>query len=228
MTKRSDIENGRLVYTEKLGWLDLGHANGDDARKLMISLALGDETTNKSHFIVRYVQYMGRGRSLGTSIKTRWRVRRGLSLYDKKRVALTIMIYTTHSFESYQDSFPFTLISDSGYSGEDLLSNLFGFYQAINGINYLPQVGVVSKEKAYKRWDYYGAIGKYKNKSFKPLLFPDPEKYPNNTIPYNVPLPSFLNTITPISDIKTGQDIMFIEDASWINIGKEYAGIAVE
>ncbi|MDR0218789.1 MAG: hypothetical protein LBI71_07900 [Enterobacteriaceae bacterium] len=31
MTKRIDIENGRLVYTEKLGWLDLGHANGDDA-----------------------------------------------------------------------------------------------------------------------------------------------------------------------------------------------------
>ncbi|WP_446470311.1 hypothetical protein [Xenorhabdus stockiae] len=149
-------------------------------------------------------------------------------MHDKKRVALTIMMYTTHSFESYQDSFPFTLISDSGYSGEDLISNLFGFYQAINDINYLPQVGVVNKEKAYKRWDYYGAIGKYKNKSFKPLLFPDPEKYPNNAIPYNAPLPSFLNTIIPMSDIKTGQDVMLIEDASWVNIGKEYAGIAVE
>ncbi|MDE9430757.1 hypothetical protein [Xenorhabdus bovienii] len=228
MTKRADIKNERLVYTEKLGWLDLGHANGDDARKLMISLYLGDNTTKESHFIVRYVQYMGRGRNYGTSIKTRWRVRRGLSLHDMKRVALTIMMYTTHSFESYQDSFPFTWFSDSGYSGEDLISNLFGFYQAVNDINYLPQVGVVSKDEAFKRWDYYGPIGKYKNKTFKPLLFPDPEKYPNNARPYHASLPSFLNTIAPISDIKTSQDVMLIEDASWINVGKEYAGISVE
>ncbi|MDE9494866.1 hypothetical protein KKJ09_15080, partial [Xenorhabdus bovienii] len=31
MTTRSDIEKGKLVYTEKLGWVDLGHATGDDA-----------------------------------------------------------------------------------------------------------------------------------------------------------------------------------------------------
>ncbi|MDX7999043.1 hypothetical protein FE394_07485 [Xenorhabdus sp. Reich] len=228
MTKRADIQNGRLVYTEKLGWLDLGHANGDDARKLMLSLYLGDNTTKESYFIVRYVQYMGRGRKYGTSIKTRWIVRKGLSLHDMKRVALTIMMYTTHSFESYQDSFPFTLFSDSGYSGEDLISNLFGFYQAINDINYLPQAGVLSKEEAFKRWDYYGPIGKYKNKTFRPLLFPDPEKHPNNARPYHTSLPGFLNTITPISDIKTRQDVILIEDASWINIGKEYAGISVE
>ncbi len=49
----------------------------------------------------------------------------------KKRVALTIMMYTTHLFEAHQDSFPFNWYTDSGYSGEDLVSNLLGFYQAI-------------------------------------------------------------------------------------------------
>ncbi|MDC9592067.1 hypothetical protein [Xenorhabdus sp. IM139775] len=229
MTTRSDIEKGRLVYTEKLGWVDLGHAQGDDARLLMAAINKGaDRCTRDRYFIVRYVQYMGKGRRNGTSIKTRWQVRENLSLHDKKRVALTIMMYTTHSFESYQDSFPFNWVTDSGYSGEDLASNLLGFYRAVNGIDYLPQLGVVSKEKAFKRWDYYGPIGKYKNKIFKPLLFPDPEKYPNNAKPYHTSLPGFLNTISPISDIKKGQDLILISDLAYVNIGKEYAGITLE
>lgn len=42
MSKRSDIIDGRtssdrkygLIYTEVLGWIDLGHAQGDDIRTL--------------------------------------------------------------------------------------------------------------------------------------------------------------------------------------------------
>lgn len=42
MSKRNDITDGifattkhyGLIYTEKLGWIDLGHAQGDDARRL--------------------------------------------------------------------------------------------------------------------------------------------------------------------------------------------------
>lgn len=34
MTKRADLQSGRLVYTEHLGWIDKGHAKGDDARAL--------------------------------------------------------------------------------------------------------------------------------------------------------------------------------------------------
>ncbi|VEI72106.1 Uncharacterised protein [Serratia fonticola] len=28
MTTRADIEKGRLIYTEHLGWIDKGHAKG--------------------------------------------------------------------------------------------------------------------------------------------------------------------------------------------------------
>ncbi|PHM40309.1 hypothetical protein Xmau_02070 [Xenorhabdus mauleonii] len=229
MTTRSDIEKGRLIYTEKLGWVDLGHAKGDDARLLIAAINEGsNKCTRDGYFTIRYVQYMGKGRRYGTSIKTRWRVREGLSTRDQERVALTIMMYTTHSFESYQDSFLFNWVTDSGYSGEDLVSNLLGFYQAIYNTNYLPQLGAVSKEEALKRWDYYGPIGKFKNKIFKPLLFPDPEKYPNNARPYHGYLPSFLNLISPFSDIKKGPDIILLRDNVYVNIGKEYAGIAIE
>ncbi len=34
MTARDDIKNNRLIYTEHLGWIDLWHAMGDDARAL--------------------------------------------------------------------------------------------------------------------------------------------------------------------------------------------------
>ncbi|CEE94157.1 conserved hypothetical protein [Xenorhabdus nematophila str. Anatoliense] len=227
MTTRSDIEKGRLVYTEKLGWIDLGHAKGDDAKLLMAAINAGDDT-KESYFTIRYVQYMGKGRNFRTSKITRWRVRRGLSLHDKKRIALTIMMYTSHLFESYQASFPFNRVTDSGYSGEDLISNLLGFYQAVNNIDYSLQLGIVSKEDALKIWDYYGAIGKYKNKIFRPLLFPDPVKYANNARPYYIPLPSFLNTISPINDIKTNHDIIHIDDQTGINFDVEYAGITIE
>ncbi|MDM3644302.1 hypothetical protein [Proteus mirabilis] len=43
---------------------------------------------------------------------------------------------------------------------------------------------VLSKEEAYRRWDSYGSIGKYKNKLFKPLIFPDLTIYLNNSIHY--------------------------------------------
>ncbi|MCW7762961.1 hypothetical protein [Photorhabdus luminescens] len=228
MSKRSDIERGRLVYTEKLGWVDVGHAKGDDARKLMAAINLGDDTT-EPYFIIRYSQYMGLGLKYGTSKTTRWKVRRGLSLHDKRRVALTIMMYTSHLFEFHQDSFPFNWYTDSGYSGEDLVSNLLGFYQAINQIDYLPRLNPVNKSNALKRWDYYGPIGKYKNKMFKPLLFPDPEKYPNNARPYYSSLPEFMSTIPPITDIDRNQILIHIKDITGYNIGIERdVGIEIE
>ncbi|WP_240634895.1 hypothetical protein [Brenneria salicis] len=165
----------------------------------------------------------------GTSRVTRWKIKRGLSLHDKWSVALTVMMYSSHLFESHQDSFPFNWYTDSGYSGEDLVSNLLGFYQAINQKNYLPQLNPVSKNDALKRWDYYGPIGRYKNKMFKSLLSPDPEKYPKNSKPYYSSLPSFMNTISPIHDINKSQILIHINDKTGYNIGVEKdVGIEVE
>ncbi len=171
MTKRSDIDGGRLIYTKEIGWIDKGHAKGEDASTLMSVLTAGDYSTKEPYFTLKYTQYMGRGRSYGVSKITRWKVRRGLSDNDKKRVALTIIMYTTHKFESLQDSFPFSWFTDSGYSGEDCISNLLGFYRAVSEVDPMTYLTVLSKEEAYRRWDYYGSISKYKNKLFKPLIF---------------------------------------------------------
>ncbi|EBA3246641.1 hypothetical protein AKM27_22695, partial [Salmonella enterica] len=135
MTKRSDIDGGRLIYTKEIGWIDKGHAKGEDASTLMSVLTAGDYSTKEPYFTLKYTQYMGRGRSYGVSKITRWKVRRGLSDNDKKRVALTIIMYTTHKFESLQDAFPFSWFTDSGYSGEDCISNLLGFYRAVSDVD---------------------------------------------------------------------------------------------
>ena len=197
MTKRSDIDGGRLIYTKEIGWIDKGHAKGEDASTLMSVLTAGDYSTKEPYFTLKYTQYMGRGRSYGVSKITRWKVRRGLSDNDKKRVALTIIMYTTHKFESLQDAFPFSWFTDSGYSGEDCISNLLGFYRAVSDVDPMTYLTVLSKEEAYRRWDYYGSIGKYKNKLFKPLIFPDPAIYPNNARPYFVSLPCYLDRVKP-------------------------------
>ncbi|MEM8181662.1 hypothetical protein Q4R69_08015 [Morganella morganii subsp. sibonii] len=228
MTKRSDINSGRLIYTEELGWIDTGHAKGEDASVLMNVLNDGDISTKEPYFTVKYTQYMGKGRAHGVSKITRWKVRRGLSDSDKKRVALTIIMYTTHKFESLQDSFPFNWATDSGYSGEDCISNLLGFYKATSDADPVSYLTIVSKEAAYRRWDYYGSIGKYKNKIFQPLIFPDPLEYPNNARPYFVSLPLFLDTVKPISDIATNQILIHVKDTTGINFGAESEWIKIE
>ncbi|GKW16641.1 hypothetical protein PEC301937_25900 [Pectobacterium carotovorum subsp. carotovorum] len=220
MSKRSDIEQNKLIYTEKIGWVDLGHAKGDDARKLMIAINAGD-TKEGNDFIIQYMQSMVYNSKYGTSRITKWKVKKGLSSNDKKRVALTIMMYTSHLFESHQDSALFNWYTDSGYSGEDLVSNLLGFYQAVDGINYLPQLEIADKVDALKRWDYYGPIGKYKNREFRPLLFPHPEKYPNNARPYHAPLPSFMRTILPISEIGEGKTLNKVDEKTGYILGVE-------
>ncbi|EIS28458.1 hypothetical protein YPPY54_1978, partial [Yersinia pestis PY-54] len=58
-----------------------------------------------------------------------------------------------------QASFPFNLVTDSGFSGEDLVSDLLGFYRVFSIPSPFEILRPVSKEEALKRWDYYGPIG---------------------------------------------------------------------
>ncbi len=41
----------------------------------------------------------------------------------------------------------------------------------VSDVDPMTYLTVLSKEEAYRRWDSYGSIGKYKNKLFKPLIF---------------------------------------------------------
>lgn len=226
MSKRSDVIDGRqshlkygLIYTEVLGWIDLGHAQGTDIRNLLRKIDTG-ESSGKEYYEVVYSQSMvdpTRSMKMGKFIT--WRIKRGRSYFERKSIALAMMMSLARKFEGLQSSFPVSLTTDSGFSGEDLVSDLLGFYRVVSVQNPFDMLRPVSKAEALKRWDYYGKIGSWKNETFSPLLFPDPDKYPNAR-PRKGELPNFMKTVRPWNDFHSGIVSIISADGSYIDKAK--------
>ena len=192
-----------LVYSKVLGWIDLGHAGGRDIEELILSFRMG-EASRKERYTVTYTQSMyAFGKRVGAGKFARWDIKRGRTPQEIQSIALSMMLSVASRFERYQSSAMFAWYTDSGFSGEDLVSDLLGFYRAILPTNYQNQLQLVSKEKAIKIWDYYGGIGKYKNTSFLPIIFPDPDDPCVIKRPYKTQLPHFLKWVQPFARFNT-------------------------
>lgn len=111
MSKREDIldtsrfgsENGirkGLIYSEILGWIDMGHARGDDIRALMTRFSIG-ESSGKAYYQVRYEQTMGLSR-FATGRFNVWQVKKGRTLTERRGIALAMMMSTAVAFENWQ------------------------------------------------------------------------------------------------------------------------------
>lgn len=205
MSNRKDIIDGSLahsrsyglIYTEVLGWIDLGHAQGSDIRSLWGQMLRGESQSAQTYDVTYKQSMVGLKRHLTIGKSITWRLRKGLSYQQKQSIALTMMITVARRFEALQGSFPFNWATDSGFSGEDLVSDLLGFYRVMACMsNVFYYLKPVSKEEALKRWDHYGKIGAWKNETFKPLLFPDPGSFPYGR-PYFGHLPNFMKAIVP-------------------------------
>ncbi|SEQ78922.1 hypothetical protein SAMN05216522_106214 [Rosenbergiella nectarea] len=182
MSKRSEIIDGKyaasqkkgLVYTEVLGWVDLGHAQGDDIRNLLSMIKKG-KASGREFYDIRYSQGMtGLWGQFRSGKMMSWQIRRGRPDWEQKSIALAMTI--ARKFEAFQGAFPNNMVTDSGFSGEDLVSDLLGFYRVVSINNPFHLIRPISKIEALKRWDHYGKIGSWKNETFQPLLFPSPEK----------------------------------------------------
>lgn len=228
MSKRSDIKGSDsahiatygLIYTEVLGWIDLGHAQGTDIQNLLRDIDSG-ERLGKEYYDVSYSQSMSERVSnikMGKFIK--WRIKRGRTLLERRSIALAMMMSLARKFEGLQASFPVSLVTDSGFSGEDLVSDLLGFYRVVSIPKPFGMLRVVSREKALKRWDHYGKIGGWKNESFRPLLFPDPDIFPN-VRPYKGNLPNFMRTVRPWSDFRSGIVRVVSAEGSYIDKARD-------
>ncbi|MCU1787392.1 hypothetical protein CUU54_00785 [Pectobacterium polaris] len=221
MSKRSEIVDGPaatlskrgLIYTEVLGWVDLGHAQGNDIRSLLLQFETG-ESGGRPYYDVTYFQDMRKfNKKIGTSKYTVWRIKKGVSRSEQFSIALAMMMKVAYRFEGLQGAFPFSLMTDSGFSGEDLVSDLLGFYRAVDGMHYFSELKPISRDEALKRWDFYGPIGAFKNQSFRPLIFPNPEKTPNAR-PYLGVLPAFMTTIKPYAPIPSEKVGIAVDDGS--------------
>jgi hypothetical protein len=195
-----DIETRRsgLIYTCRCGWIDLGHARPDNVARLWrtISTESGEGRTGGLWYRVDFTESMGRW-GLSASESRSFAVRRGLPTRDKEAVALAILLDVSHRFETMQGSGPWRFATDSGYSAEDLVSNIVGFYRAVRpGIDYISRCDPVSRSAAEAVWRTYGAVGSLKNHFAGPFLFPCAECGVTNGGPMSSSLPPFLSAIT--------------------------------
>ncbi|MDU4092659.1 MAG: DUF4056 domain-containing protein [Pantoea sp.] len=186
-----------LVYSEVLGWIDLGHARGGDITDCLWQMERG-EASGQSYYLVEYAQTM-MYKQITTGRCSRWNIKRGRTLAERHSITLALMMETAIAFENWQSMPFFSWYTDSGFSAEDLVSDLLGFYKVVRPQNYWPWLKIVSKEAALRRWDYYGALGSFKNRGFNPLLFPDPADIHVPHIPYKGRLPNFMMSIRPFT-----------------------------
>lgn len=203
MTKRTDIIDGSkalgrkygLIYTKKCGWVDLGHANPEGAKALWdkISTEASDGQASTGYFRISYRQMMGRKNVVMVGVVKNYEIKKGLSLDQKRSVALSIFMDVSHSFEGMQSNWLFRLATNSGYSAEDLVSNLIGFYRAVfPSQQFISLCQPVSLDQALNVWDTYGAVGDNKNYTSVPYI------YPLSGVkggPMSAPLPKELDSI---------------------------------
>lgn len=205
MTKRSDIIDGSraivskygLIYTKKCGWIDLGHANPEGANSLWQQVLNEKDSggAKAGYFRVNYKQMMGRKNLFKVGILKKYDVKKGLDDNQKKSVALSIFLDVSHAFEGLQSNWLFRQATNSGYSAEDLVSNLIGFYRAIYpDKQFISLCQPVSKAVALDIWDKYGEVGSNKNYSTIPYIYPIS---PSKNGPMSMQLPSELNIIKP-------------------------------
>jgi hypothetical protein len=205
MTSRTDIlpnskGKRRLSYTCRAGWIDWGHGSAENAfnlRKNLLSqksfpelpqwhnvqVAIDTGMGRVPAFIFRFQEEMGK---FGIKIRDGylWAVQKGLSKTQLEQVAFRIFMETSMKFEQLQGSFPYSIFSgNSSFSGEDLVSNLVGFYRAFR-LNHSGNtdstpvrrwLGEVSVEECLRIWDEClpknGGLGALKNPSTTPLKF---------------------------------------------------------
>jgi hypothetical protein len=228
MSKRTDIldaaaaETARhgLIYTEVLGWVDLGHAQGTDIRMLWSQLLQGESRSGSTYDVTYKQSMVGLGQRFTVGKSITWRIKKGLSYQQKQSIALTMMMTLARRFEDLQGSFPYNWVTDSGFSCEDLVSDLLGYYRVMSCMNNIfSYLKPISKADALKRWDHYGKVGSWKNETFRPLLFPDPSFFPN-TRPYLGELPNFMKAVSPYKNWRSGDVGIIDSNRGFIHFGK--------
>jgi hypothetical protein len=191
-----------IIYTCNCGWFDRGHAFTAPSKRSYVgpfhlwnSLLKEDGPPHVigrvpiPAFLVTYRQDAVKkvaGIALFPGVERQYAVRKGLSNVRKQGVALAILMDVSIAFESLQSSLVSRALtaSDSGFSEEDLVSNIIGLYATI-----FPMIDVdelckpVSVAASQSVWNACGAVGKNKNKRFRPIFHPcseckDPPRFP--------------------------------------------------
>ncbi len=198
-----------LAYTCNCGWIDAGHANPFGSKRPNIGAAnlwkniLNETDKYKQGAIDGYrIKYIQDAAAWGITFENAgdYFIRNNLSNIEKEKIALAIFQEVSLGFESVQGAGIKGFLSEtfgtgSSYSGEDLVSNLVGFYHAVRGVRWQDWCGIVSRKAAEKVWTDGGTIGSAKNKNYGFL----PKRHKCDECSDNTPFPSVYQSIYPIS-----------------------------
>ncbi|CAA0183155.1 exported hypothetical protein [Tenacibaculum maritimum] len=197
------IRRGDLVFTKKYGWVDMRHAFANTnrpnpyigAENLWRQLKNPPTSSQiyQGYYSVNYKQDVVRaGISIG--IERQYLVRPGLTLEQRKSVALAIFQDVSIAFESLQSLHP---TSTSSFSPEDLPSNMLSFYRHVEELtdqqilNVIETVGIEESLRVIRLYPCTFADKRFKNKTFEPVRFESP--YTSG----DVGIPTIFNSIQP-------------------------------
>lgn len=202
--KRKAVESGNIVYTCNCGWIDMTHAKDETQRPYVGAKSLWkqikDETGRKSFNGDGYLVIYGQDAKVTDKpvfginkigAGSPYFVKYGLTLAQKKSVALAIFQEISRQFEAMQG---LKFWSDSSFSQEDLVSNLIGFYSAVQGVpieRYIELCKPVSVKASLGVFDNSGSPGATKNRTFEPIFHECSECATKG------PFPSVFKTIQP-------------------------------
>ncbi|WP_405080740.1 hypothetical protein ACI51X_14975 [Pectobacterium versatile] len=112
MSNRSDIRDGSLfdmlksgiVYTELLGWVDMGHARGDDIVELKQQFLAGESSGEKSYRVMyrQDMRYKKFGHNVGIGKFNRWEIKSGRNRDDINSIMLAMLMNIAPRFEKQQ------------------------------------------------------------------------------------------------------------------------------
>jgi len=135
-----------IIYTCNCGSLDRGHSYTGSSRPPvgtdnLWNNILGERGTatllgNRPAYVVAYRQDAVKkafGMKMYPGLTKHYVVRRGLTFTEKAQVALAIFQEVSLGFEGMQDSWLARKLTgtDSGFSEEDLVSDLIAFYRTV-------------------------------------------------------------------------------------------------
>lgn len=218
LSSYADIEEERLVYSCNCGWIDWSHAKPGIADGLwealnhphkytddnIYGITVKDDTFvelyrwynvpkyRDNYYGLTYQMFHGKF-GIIDGVNITYAVRYNLTETQKESIALGIFQKVAFKFENYQGSWPFSWFISSGFSEEDLPSDLIGFYRAVKGYSesdIKTYCKTISKEASKKIWKKSGGLGK--NKTWSPVYH---ECECDNKKPC---WPDELNTIKPL------------------------------
>ena len=187
MTTKADIDRGRLVYSCNCGWIDWKHAEPGSAMRAYWNTILtesGARSLTRNGFNVTLSQGSGvLGIELMRGLQSAF-VPYGVTLEEKKGIALDIFKKVSEQHEGIQLSWEGWGTS-SGFSEEDLVSNLIAFYRTVEHysrslVESERVCHVLTKEQSKDVWN--SSNGLFKNKTWKPVYHYSP-CCPNKRVP---------------------------------------------